>query len=263
MADNRPSRYIENGRVIYRASALGMCMKSLVAMGLGHKPEPHPDFLLKRFQQGVDGEPVVLKMLSENWVLEYEASSMHWLKWHDGQILVEMPVGQHVTIRGHADGIGKCFKAPVLEYGESDWVPGEVRMIEVKCVTEDYARVLLKKLPFYYIVQVAVYSQVLGFPPMLALGIKDDDGVVQHVVTEMIEPELTLREVKQRVMEIEGWVERGELPKCDHPNWPCQYSWMCDSPGGPVTEDWELESKLQESIDLVKARVRGQGQSAG
>lgn len=263
VGDDRPNRYVEGDRVVYRASALGMCMKSLVALGLGHKPEPHPDWLLKRFQEGVDGEPVVIDMLSENWVFEHDYDSSHWLMWDKGQILVEVPVGQRVVIRGHADGLATCFKVPVYEHGECEWVAGDRRLVEIKCVSEDYARVLLRKLPFYYIVQIVVYSKALGFHPMLALGIKDENGEVINVVTQMIEPELTMGAVKARVVEIEKWIDKGELPPCDHPNWPCQFPWMCDSPGGPGTEDWELEAKLQESIEIVKARVRSRGEGAG
>jgi hypothetical protein len=259
VGDDRPSRYEEDGKVIYRASSLGMCMKTLVALGLGHQPDPHPDWLLRKFQEGIDGEPVVIETLSENWVFEKEEGSGHWLKWHDGQPLIEVPVGTNVIIRGHADGIGTCFKNPVYEYGESDWVVGEKRLVEVKCVSEGYAREVLRKLPFYYVVQIATYSHAVGFPPMLALGIKDGNGRVVNVTTEMLEPELTMAQIKRRVIEIEGWIERGELPPCDHPVWPCPFSWMCDTPGGPGTEDWELEEMLQKSIDRVKARVRSDG----
>lgn len=264
VGDDRPNRYEENGHVIYRASALGMCMKSLVALGLGNNPEPHPDWLLQKFAEGVAGELVVIGMLRENWRIVDESEG-HNYTWHDGQILVEVPVGTQVTIRGHADALGTCYKAVVPEYGESDWQVGEKRLIEVKCVSEDYAPVVLKNLPYYYLVQVVVYSHYVGFPPMLVLGVKDEEGQVKYLLSEMLDDlPIGIRDVKMRVMEIEEWIAKGELPPCDHPTWPCQFSWMCDSPGGPATEDWELEETLQRSLDMVRERVRVQnGQSDG
>lgn len=258
MADHRPNRYVEGGRVVYRASALGSCVKSLVALGMGMTPEPHPDWLLRKFDEGIAGEPVVVDMLRPNWRIADEKEG-HYYQWHDGQMLVEVPVGRHVIIRGHADAIGTCFLAPVYEYGETEWETGDKRLIEVKCTTEDYGAVVLKKLPPLYAWQVSTYGGFFGLPVMLALGIKDGDGQVVNVVTQMIDkPPYTMSQVKQRVIGIESCVKSGELPVCDYKQWPCPFSWLCDDVAGVEgTKDGEILGKLEESIVMVRQRSEG------
>lgn len=261
MADERPPRYEENGRVIYRASSLGACVKSLVALGIGMTPTDFPDWLYEKFQQGIDGEPVVIDMLRDNWrIMDQEEG--HNLQWHDGQLYVEVNVGTRVVIRGHADGIGTCYKAPIMQYGETEWVTGDTRLIEVKCVTEDYTRVVLNDPPMMYQVQVSVYGGYFGLPVMMALGIKDADGKVVNVVTQMVdELPLTMAQVKRRAMFIESCIESGELPSCDVRQFPCPFSWICDdvidAPGKPRTKDQDVEALLAKSIERVRVRSNG------
>lgn len=258
MADHRPNRYIESGRVIYRASALGSCIKSLVALGLGITPSDHPDWLLTKFQQGIDDEPVVLDMLRPNWVIMDEQTG-HYYEWDDGQLYVQVNVGTRVVIRGHADGIATCYKAPVYD---TDWKVRDKRVVEVKCVTEDYGHTIIQKLPPMYAWQVSVYGGFYQLPVMLALGIKDDTGTVVNVVTEMIdELPYTMGQVKARVMYAEQCIESGELPNCDAKMWPCPFAWLCDDvvdgPNNPRTGDGELLGKLEESVATVRVRSQG------
>lgn len=259
VADNRPSRYEEDGRIIYRASALGSCMKSLVALGLGMTPVDWPDWLYRKFQEGIDGEPVVVDMLRENWRIVDEEEG-HYYQWHDGQLFVEVPVGTRVVIRGHGDAIGTCYKTPVYEYGESEWETGDKRLIEVKCCSAEYARVVLRTLPLMYKVQVSVYGGFYGLPIMLVIGVKDKDGKVVNILSQMIdEPPMTMAQVKQRVMQIESWIGDGELPDCDYRQWPCAFPYLCDEPmyGNEATRDEDLEEMLAKSIEITEAKKRG------
>lgn len=256
MGDDRPARYEENGQIIYRASALGYCRKALVALGIGQTPQDFPDWLYERFQQGVDGEPVVLKKLGENWRMMDETD--HQYQWDDGQLYVEIPVGERIVIRGHADGIGVCYKAPVLELGESEWVTGDKRLIEVKYATEDYAEVILKIPPVMYEWQISVYGGFYGLLGMLAIGIKRD-GVVVNVVTQMWDKlPYSMKDIKLRVIELERMIENGEYPDCDYKQWPCPFPWLCDevtdAKGRPRTGDNELAGVLEQSL-----QIRGKG----
>lgn len=252
MADDRPPRYIEDGMVVYRASGLGACMKSLVLLGLGSTGTDWPEWMLKKFQEGIDGEPVVIDMLRSHWNMVDETA--HQYQWHDGQLLIEVKVGTRVIIRGHADGVGTCYKAPVYN---SEWTAGEQRLIEVKCTTEDYGHVVLRELPVLYQVQITTYAEYFGLPAMLALGIKDENGEVVNVVTQMVDPlPMTMAQVKQRVMELESCIGSGDIPDCDYRQYPCPYYWLCDEPvnGKPGTPDDELLGTLEESIRMVRQR---------
>lgn len=257
MADNRPSRYEENGRVIYRASALGSCMKALVALGLGHTGTDFPDWLYERFAEGVAGEPWVIDQLRSNWRIMDEREG-HNYQWDDGQLYVEINVGSGIVIRGHADGIGTCFLSPVYEdgYGETEWHTGDKRVIEVKCATEDYTTTVLRGLPELYAWQISVYGGFFHLPAMLAIGVKDQQTrELVNVVTQMWdEMPYTMAQVKMRVMEIESWIDKGELPNCDHKQWPCPYQWLCDDVIGERTTDDMIEQRLAESIVMVQQR---------
>lgn len=257
MADNRPSRYVEDGVVVYRASALGSCMKALVALGLGHAGTNFPDWLYERFQEGIDGEPWVINKLRENWRI-MDPREGHQHQWHDDQLYVEIPVGQHIIIRGHADGIGTCFLAPVYEdgYGETEWHTGDKRLIEVKCATEDNTTVVLRTLPSLYAWQISVYGGFFHLPVMLAIGVKDQQTrELVNVVTQMWdELPYSMSQIKMRVMEIEQWIAKEELPNCDHKQWPCPYQWLCDNVIGERTPDDMIEQRLAESIVMVQQR---------
>jgi hypothetical protein len=223
-------------------------MKSLVALGLGMTPEPWPDWLLERFHQGVEGEPVVLAKLREHWNL-WTPEKKSFITWDDGQPLVEMPVGTTVIIRGHADALGSRYRKQV-----GDPALLGFHVVEVKCVTAGYAEEVLRTLPELYHWQMSVYGQALGWPVVLVLGVKGDDGTVDHIIEAPPLKLKTLAEIKLRVMEIERCIRDGEWPKCDYKQWPCRFPELCDDPNPEPTENWELEDRLAESLVEIRGR---------
>src|SRR5262245_55496086 len=65
MSDNRPPRYEEDGRIIYRASGLGMCEKMFVALAMGYDPKAHPAWFQEILDEGTANEPVIREMWDE------------------------------------------------------------------------------------------------------------------------------------------------------------------------------------------------------
>lgn len=263
MADNRPNRYVEDDKIIYRASTLGTCAKALVALGIGQTPVDFPDWLYERFEQGNTGEKAVLDDLRDCYRI-MDQQEGHYLAWDDGQLYVEMKVGEKIVIRGHADGIGTCYKVYQYKYGEDGETTGTKRVIEVKCVTEEYGRDVLRKLPSSWAWQISVYGQFYGLSAVLALGIKgekgtEDEGKVVNVVTELIdELPYSVKDIKLRVIELERHIENGTYPNCDVKQWPCPFNWLCDdvvdAKGKSRTEDGELAGVLEQSL-----KIRGTG----
>lgn len=259
MADNRPNRYVEGDKIIYRASTLGSCRKALVALGIGQTPQDFPDWLYERFEQGVTGESVVLDDLRDCYTI-MDQSEGHYLPWDDGQLYVEIPIGQHIIVRGHADGIGTCYKVFVYEYGEDGEKTGTKRVIEVKCVSEGYGHDVLKSLPNTWAWQLSIYGRFYELPGLLALGIKgekgtENEGKVVNVVTELIDDlPYTMKDIKLRVIELERCIENGEYPDCDYKQWPCPFPWLCDdvvdAEGRARTKDEELMGVLEQSIKI-------------
>lgn len=237
--DKRPDRYLENGRVVWRASAIGACVRALVAEQIGMTPEPVPQWMLEKWAEGVAGEPVVLGMLKDRWRIVGEGEGWH-LVWDDGQVLVEMPVGEKVIVRGHCDGVG-------TKYINGD---GRRRVLEVKCVSRGFAEDIRRTLPPRYMWQCSVYGRGLGMDVVLVLGVKDDDGRVVSV--EEIDAEIVgAAAVKLRVIGLEQCIEEGVLPPCSYRQYPCPFPELCEDIGVPEpTEEWDLEERLRESLDV-------------
>lgn len=261
MGDDRPNRYVEDGVTVYRASGLGGCVKALAALGLGHEPLDHPEWLRGKFDEGIRGEPVVIGMMeADGWKFVDERDGW-WLNWHDGQIMVEIPVGSRCIIRGHLDGVAVRYRA---ESNVAELRVGDGRrMVEVKCCSEGYAAEVLRRLPVMYDVQISAYMGWLGLPGVLAVGVKDrETGEVVRVATkEIAVPPRSLAKVKARVMEIERRVREGELGACDYRQYPCQFPWLCDEivgsgPGGVLdaTSDEELMDVMAASVRAVRIK---------
>jgi hypothetical protein len=249
-------------------------MKALAALGLGNEPEPYPEWLQKRFDQGSRGESVVLAKLRDAfdkdmavnggaWTTVDEKSG-HQYQWHGGQLLVEIPVGERIVIRGHADGLGELYSRPL----DSPFQLREKRLIEVKTTSEAYAQATIDSLSqtdFHttaalknmYAYQTSSYAWYFGLKILLVMGIKDQNGDVERIrVKGLDKPPVTLGQVKRRVIEIERRIRVGDMGRCDVKNWPCQFSWLCDGVigGEEGTRDEDLEKALQDSLVMVRQR---------
>src|SRR5918992_1081323 len=102
MSDDRPSVYVEGDRVVYRASAVGGCLRALVACRLGYTPLPFDEGSELRMNEGVLHEPAILAALEKDgWIVAGQ------------QREVELTVGGTIVIRGHIDGAaGKGLDGP-------------------------------------------------------------------------------------------------------------------------------------------------------
>lgn len=251
MGDDRPTRYIEDGRIIYRASNLGACEKSLILLGRGESPAPHPDWLLQKFDEGIAGEPIVIGMIPK---LEVDGAKIKLLHYGDinlpvdesGQWVVEKSmVG--VTVRGHVDGIGTVSSLAI----GSEFTLRERVVVEVKCCSPDYAKVVLRKLPLVYAIQISLYMHTLQMKCLLVIGIKDDDGKVVRLEGKWIhEPPLTLGQIAARIMRIEKGIKAGQIGECDYAMFPCPFYFLgCDDSRDANTTPVEMvEDKVLESL---------------
>lgn len=244
VGDNRPNTYIENGMVIYRASAVGNCIQSLYYSRTGVEPAPHPDWLLKAFRKGVENEPVILDMLY---------STTDWRRDETprlgAQSEVMLPVGKSVMIRGHIDDVGK--RALVLA-GDGTHI-FDTRVVEAKALSESYWQKIKKhgivSVPFYAM-QLSVYMAATGLPGLFVVGHKDEDGVVQRVTPLLVDEfPVPLSKIKMKVMQVEKCVRNGEPPGCDYIQYPCQFYYLHD--GEELTDRKpvvEVEDDLLDSL---------------
>lgn len=235
MGDDRPNVYVEDGVVVYRASSVGNCLRSLVASRLGYEPMPHPDWLLEKFAEGNVNEPIIMDMVREaGWYVYVDPPEI-------GQLEVEMMVGSKVKIRGHLDGVG--FKE-----GAS---PGDDHVIEAKAFGEafwnKYEKEGISAFP-YYSAQLAIYMTAMDMPALFVVGLKDDDGIVTKIRMDVIDtPPVTIGSVKAIVARAEKWAQQGELPPCSFKQYPCQFLYLHED-----EEEEEYEEDLE--MDLVASQ---------
>lgn len=236
MGDNRAAVYLEDDRVIYRASSIGNCIGSLLRHRLGITPEPPPEWLQAKFDEGNVAEPIMLRALAEKegWrLLAYpEICEYGTVQEETGQVETEMKVGSKVTIRCHPDGVAQCFRH---ELGV-DWELKDRRVVEVKAFGPDFAKKYKREgimaFPFYSW-QLAIEMLSTGLPAIYGVGEKQDDGTVEADGidwTHVYDPPHTRGEIMARVMRVEklarevesGTLNLSEVP-CDWAQYPCGF----------------------------------------
>lgn len=94
MGDDRPPRYVEDGRVIYRASGLGLCDKIFVALAMDYSPRSHPAWFQEVLDEGTRNEHVIREMYSAMIECPIEGAGTTW----------EKEVIPGVWVRGSTDG---------------------------------------------------------------------------------------------------------------------------------------------------------------
>jgi len=199
MGDDRPSVYEENGVWVYRASAAGRCERELWAYRTGMTPTAHPDWLEKAFQEGHDNEDAILDAVGEITMQQH---------------LIEIPVGKGVMFRGAIDGYQESSK----------------KLVDAKAFAEStyYTKWLKTGIRGFpsYVAQMRLYGAGLELQGLelngliMAIGIKNDDGVVQKVKQFKYlfdDVPLTLRDLKWKVMRIEVAARNNQMPSCVEP----------------------------------------------
>ena len=198
MADCRPITYVEDdGTIVYRASAIGVCRVALIASRLGIDPAGTPDQVREAAAQGVELEDVALgRLLLGGWELE------------QGQRLVEREVplssGATALVRGHVDSIGdpRDGGGPVV--------------VEVKSRSErDFARLVaegLAAIPESHQWQMSAYAHALGLERVAYVAISRANPADLHVL--LLPVPVPWTDIEARVAEVEEAVAWGELPVC-------------------------------------------------
>lgn len=251
MGDDRPNTYEEDGKVIYRASSVGNCVKSLVASRLGYSPQDHPGWLMEKFDEGHVAEPIILDWITqqEEWRFldPLEPSSYggtagtHIVpKPDDDQFLLEIPVGERALIRCHLDGMAVCTgvkPAGKTSYGWFGLKNGLGCVVEVKAFGQSYWDKYEKEgitgFP-YYSNQVTIQMAGSGLPCMFVIALKgkdgklmrDEDGGLVTRVEFFKETPVPMTSIKARIAKVEACVRRGELPDCDYNQYPCQFYFL-------------------------------------
>lgn len=231
MSDNRPSVYVEADRTVFRASALGGCLRALVAARLGYEPLPFDEAAELRMGEGNLHEPAIVEWLgTQGWTVI------------DQQREVELTVADTLVIRGHIDGNAR--------------LTGPTRLLEIKAMGRDpYRRWVVDRFASNqrYAWQVSAYMHALDLPGLFVVKNRDSGEVD---VLEIDKPPIPLAKIKARVAQVEAIARRGDFPDCDVDyTWNCPYRFLHDQkelPGVSKVDDVEVDA-LAAAYDRARA----------
>jgi hypothetical protein len=257
-ADHRPDAYMENGRLVLRASSLGGCTKSLIAAGMGLQAEQPPAKIKGAWEESaaLEGEVIArgldwlhdvhrlkAKLLNPNTRTD---NAGHVFKPVGGQWAFDLLVGQGVMIRGHIDGLAASYE----RHTSSPDMPRFV--IEAKAFGDEYWKKWLDKgfdaFPEYE-AQWAMYRHAGGLPGLYVVGHKENGKITEvdcFVDEESINRDLII-ELLRKAKYVAAEVEADALPEtCDVKMWPCPMWWLHEDDEWEKDDDPELENMVAD-----------------
>lgn len=210
MSDNRPNVYTEDGKTIWRASAIGNCLSSLAYEYMGVEPTAPPDWLQRSFEEGNQAEDELMTKLAAggHWLTGEELKTAGYKVEDNDQIELEIEFGQHV-VRCHPDGIvtrnGAHYVAEVKFVGDGLWY----QLDDVSTVPR-------------YSWQASIEMIGTGYPLLYGVGRKDPDTreLVDFKSKVYVEPPHSLADLRARIGKIVKIAKRvdagGEVPHCEY-----------------------------------------------
>jgi len=213
-----PSVYLdtEANVWVYRASALGGCIRALVYGRKGVEGHAPPEWLQERFDEGHYHEAAILAQFEED----------QGYNLFGNQDVVEIKVkpptknGPGVVVRGHIDA--RTYMATGL------------CVVDAKAVTEATYKMLVKgvgQMPEYDWQQSVYCAGLEAETYCLAIGIKDRDKPLADQLVEFHyiwgTPTYTISDIRKRVLEIERIVREGGEGDCNG-MYPCPFFHLHD-----------------------------------
>ncbi len=238
MQDNRPSVYLEGDCVIYRASALGHCLRSLWAARSNMDRLPIPAVVQQGMDEGTNLEPIILELLF----------TKHNFTFADGsQSVVELNLGawngKTLIVRGKLDEIGTV----------SDGGPNQAQHhlpVDVKAFTneqvEKYHSGGLAVVPNYDW-QQSVYALGYGTKQVYMPIFNKGSWEIELFSLVPITPTHTLEEIRNRVLEVEEAFHDNKIPQYCSGDFACQYPYLHDTK--------TVDTLPDDALSLCRARI--------
>ncbi len=239
--DDRPIVYEENGVAVYRASAVGECLRALVAARMEYQPAKDPEYLTRAAAEGNLHEPDIQQKVRDMGLELIEAQDQ-----------VEVPIiKDRVVIRGHVDGIvtGDMLGKLVPNLRKGSPLPKETDMkavLEAKTMSrrvfDEWERGRFgAKVRYAY--QVSCYMKAQGDVPAIYAVKRRDDGFMEY--TWIDKPPIPWERIKWRVLESERWARRFQLPPCDvDRQWGCAYWFLHEEEDPGAVDDLPIDEEM-------------------
>lgn len=256
--DDRPIVYPDGDKMIYRASAVGDCLRALVAAGLQYEALPDPAYLTRAAAEGNLHEPDIVDKVLGMGLEDTGAQD---------ELDVQV-VRNQVYLRGHMDGnLHGAMVKVVPHLREGSPVPlqsDEHAVLEAKTMSrrifEEWQRGRFG-VKVRYAYQVSTYMYGAGravgkdFLPALYAVKRRDDGFMEY--TWIPEPPIKWERIRKRVLDAERWRLRGELPPCDiDRQWGCAYWFLHEEDDGEmapvVSVSDEIKGMLAEILPVYR-----------
>lgn len=238
---NQDWTYVENGVVVYRASALGGCIRSLVASRLGETPTRPGEAL----QAAMDASSSV----EATTIAAYVRETGHEVVWQQKEVELEVVAYESdqplVIVRGHIDGLDKVTD-DILEVKSlgldlfAKWNSGGVDALGM--------------LGLKYKWQAALYGHATNRNVAFVIGekLRDSENAefsIGNIIREpAVSPESLVpsEEIDQRIATIEEHVANDTYPDCDRgcTNWDA-YGHIHIFEGPTIHSDGDLEELLE------------------
>jgi hypothetical protein len=217
-----PIVQVTNDRVVYRASAIGNCLRALCAARLSYNPQPPPPALQKAYDEGHKYEPIALAKLQQEHGWRLEGNS----EQHEVILNLGITGGRRIDIVGHVDALGRPPGAP-------NFMPIDVKSFSQTSVDDFLGNSLF---PHGYDWQQSVYALALGRDNFCLPLYNKDTGELTVKIYDTLPH--TYEEIADRIAKIELFcastpelVSSVECPS----SWGCPYSYLHDAkPVAPI-----------------------------
>jgi hypothetical protein len=261
-AVDKPSVFMENGKAVYRASALGNCQNALLLARLGYSGSLPPEKMQARYDEGHAQESIIGAKLEKDFGFHL----------YGEQSTMEVDCGSSALVRGHVDWlVGDSFEATwvAADQGFSHAIrrtsagamyhvdpPGPV-VVDAKALAvssfDSWMKYRWDAFP-YYLWQQSVYAHAIGAAGVV-MAIKNKNTSEYLVEYFPIEELMPMSDIIRRVLHIEAMVANGVMPftePCTPKMYPCPY-FMFHS----ADEKKEAPAELQKLID-ERQRVKAE-----
>lgn len=233
MSDSKPDVYEdEKGRIVYRASSLGGCLKRLAAVRMGYTQLKVPGKMMKVFEAGHQAEVDCVKALEQDK-----------MKVYDRQQEVGFRITQQLLVKGHIDGT-------IFDRNNDQY------LLEVKSMNDEAWTEFVKHswdtpgLVQKYKWQCSIYMLAKNLPLYFAAYNRDTDDVFSSIV---LRPFVDYNEIAARVLTVEGMALNGNLPKECEQSFPCPVAYLHDQLPYELIDDEELDNHC---IAYAAARIK-------
>lgn len=191
---------VSPNRIVYRASAIGGCVKALLAARLEYEPAPVPEKTRGLFASGHEAEIRAKKKLAGRG----EGLSRE-------QMEVELVISKRVVIVGHLDGLRGRTICEIKSQSLEEW--------------DKRKRGERGWLRDRYDWQISSYMHALEMPAIIYWFNRDTGELDEE---ELLFPPISLKEIRARVLTIEKLAIAGVVDAPCVPSFPCPYFYLHD-----------------------------------